>query len=166
MNQRVVTFVAALLAGLLVLSACGGEAGSIDVQDATYRTVRDDLGAGYLTITNSTDDDVTLTSVSADGVGRIELHESLMADDGTMAMESRPEGFVVAAGESISLEPGGKHLMLFDPKAGGEELDLTLSFGDEEIVVAAAFDEAGSASSMDDMDHSDDDAMDDMESDQ
>lgn len=161
MKQKFVPRIAAVVAALLMLSACGGDTGSIDVEDATYRVTREDLGAGYLTITNTTGDDVTLTSVSADGVGRIELHESMLAEDGTMAMESRPEGFVVAAGESVSLEPGGKHLMLFDPTTDGEDLNLTLTFDDEDVEIVAAFDAAASASTMDDMDHSEHDDPDD-----
>lgn len=152
---------------LLVLAACGGS-GSIEIEDARYRLSRPDLGAGYLTVTNSTDDAVTLESVSAEGVGAIELHESLAAADGTMAMEPRPEGFEIPAGATVTLEPGGKHLMLFDPE-GTNDLNLVLDFGDETIEVVATFDEAQSAS-LDDMDHGDadhgdmdDDAMEAMD---
>lgn len=144
---------------LLIVTACGGggDGGSIEVEDARYRLSRADLGAGYMSVTNSTDETVTLESVSAAGVGSIELHESVEASDGTMGMEPRPNGFEIAAGETVTLEPGGKHLMLFDPE-GTDDLNLVLDFGDETIEVVAAFDEAASASldSMDDMDHSDD----------
>ena len=152
-----------VLAVVLFATACGGDSGSIEVQDARYRLSRSDLGAGYMTIVNSTDEAVTLQSVSADGVGRIELHESVAADNGTMAMEPRPDGFTVESGDAVTLRPGGKHLMLFDP-TGTEDITLNLDFGDESVSVVAAYDAEASASvdAMDhsDMDHSDDDAMD------
>lgn len=138
----------------IALAACGGGgSGSIEVEDARFRLSRPDLGAGYFSITNSTDEAVTLESVRAAGVGSIELHESLEADDGTMAMEARPNGFEIGAGETVTLEPGGKHLMLFDPETT-DDLDLVLDFGDESVEVVAAFDEAASAS-FDDADHAD-----------
>jgi len=164
--SRVLLFVAAL--GLFA-TACGS-AGSIEVEDARFRLSRSDLGAGYMTVTNSTGDAVTLEAVSAPGVDRIELHESLARDDGTMAMEQRPEGFEIGAGETVSLQPGGKHLMIFDPE-GTDDLTLTLDFGDESVEVVAAYDEAASAAAMSDdamgdMEHGDgehDDAMDAMD---
>ncbi len=149
------------------------DSGAIEIQDARYRLARSDLGAGYLSISNTTDTDVTLESASAEGVGRIELHESLLGDDGTMAMEARPNGFVIAAGETITLEPGGKHLMIFDP-VGTDDLTVSLDFGDEIVEFVATYDAEASASAMtdgamadmdddtmSDMDHSEDDAMDD-----
>jgi len=116
---------------------------------------------------------VTLEGASAEGVGRIELHESLLGDDGTMAMQARPNGFVIAAGETITLEPGGKHLMIFDPvglmifdPVGIDDLTVSLDFGDETVDVIATFDAEASASAMadapmSDLNHSDDDVMDD-----
>lgn len=150
----------------LMAAACGGsdDSGAIEIEDARYRIARADLGAGYMSISNTTGSDVTLQGVSAEDVGRVEMHESLLADDGTMAMESRPDGFVIASGETVVLEPGGKHLMLFDP-VGTEDRTFTLDFGDETLDVVLTYDAEASATTdaMADMDHSDDDAMADME---
>jgi len=152
----------AIFAVLLLTGACGssdGEGsaeGSIVVEDARYRLSRADLGAGYLSLTNRTDAVVTLQGASAPGVGRIELHESLSSDDGVMSMVPRPEGFVIDPGETVVLEPGGKHLMIFDP-AGTDDITVTLDFGDETIDVLATYDADASAGATDemDMDHSD-----------
>lgn len=145
----------ALFALVLVAAACGGDSGSIDVEDARYRLARADLGAGYMTITNTTDNDVTLEGASAPGIGRIELHETTMADDGTMAMAEVPEGFTIASGQTVTLEPGGKHLMLFDAE-GNDDLTITLDFGDTTVEVGAPFDAEASAAAaeMGEMDHS------------
>lgn len=149
----------------LVAVSCGGSdnSGAIDVEDARYRLAKSDLGAGYMSISNTTGTDVTLEGASAEGAGRIELHESLLDDDGTMTMQARPEGFAIAAGETITLEPGGKHLMIFDP-LGIDDLTVTLDFGDKTVDILAAYDAEASASAMTDgatdvMDHMDDDAM-------
>jgi len=164
-----------LLANVLVLvaalalfaTACGGDDGSLTIEEARYRLARSDLGAGYLSVTNTTDSAVTLQAASAPGVGRIELHETMAGEDGVMSMRERPEGFAIAAGETLTLEPGGKHLMLFDP-TGTDDLELSLDFGDATVVVTAAYDAEASAA-MGDMDHSDmdmdmdDDAMEDMD---
>ena len=96
--------IALLFTALMLLAiACGGsdDSGGIEIQDARYRLARADLGAGYMSISNTTDTDVTLRGVSAEDVGRVEMHETVMGDDGTMAMESRPEGFVIASGQTI-----------------------------------------------------------------
>ena len=144
----------------LVAASCGGidNSGAIEVEDARYRLAKSDLGAGYMSISNSTDTDVTLQGASAEGAGRIELHESLLGDDDTMTMQARPDGFVIAAGETITLEPGGKHLMIFDP-LGTDDLTVSLNFGDETVEVLAAYDAEASAAV------STDDAMHDMDAD-
>ncbi len=155
--------VAVLLAAVVVFAAaCGGDDGAIEVQGARYRLATADLGAGYMTITNSTSDDVTLEAASAEGIGHIELHESFATDDGAMSMQELSDGIAIAAGETVTLEPGGLHLMLFDPQ-GTDDLTLMLEFGDETIEVLTPFDAAASASldmdmggdSMDDMDSRD-----------
>lgn len=70
--------------------------------------------AGYVQLANKGADAVTLVEVSSPQIRKIELHE-MIERDGMMRM--RPLGDVaVAAGEVLSLQPGGKHLMLFDPK--------------------------------------------------
>ena len=98
---------------------------------------------------------MTLEGASAEGVGRIELHESVLGDDGTMAMEARPDGFVIASGTVLRLEPGGKHLMIFDP-VGTADLAVSLHFGSVTVEVVARYDAKTSAmtdDSMGDMDH-------------
>lgn len=151
MKQSLLRALLVLTALVLVAASCGGsdDAGAIEIEDARYRLARADLGAGYLSISNTTGSDVTLRGASAEGVGRIELHESLLGDDGTMAMAARPEGFVIASGETVTLEPGGKHLMLFDP-TGTDDLTISFDFGDQTIDVLAAYDAEASASAMSD----------------
>lgn len=152
-RNQFLRFLVLLIALTAVAASCGSDdSGSVEIVDAKFRTTPNDLGAGYLTIENSTDDPITLVGASSPEVGRIELHESTMNDDGVMQMIPRPEGFTVEPGEQISLEPGGKHLMLFDPEPAGDELEITLDFDSLDIVVTAELTDAiGGSDSMDEM---------------
>ena len=75
-----------------------------------------------------------LIAASSPDFGTIELHTMQMVD-GKMQMR-QVEGFDIAAGETLTLQRGGNHLMMFDVGEGvigGETVDLTLEFanGDE-----------------------------------
>ena len=145
-NLKLLRVLALSITLAVVAMSCGDDSsGTIGVLNAEFRLTANDLGAGYMTITNGTDDTITLVAVSSPEVGRVELHESMMNDEGVMQMLPRPEGFTVEPGGQISLESGGKHLMLIDPEPTGDELEFTLDFGSEQLVATAAFDEAGSA---------------------
>ena len=96
--------------------------------------------AAYGTITNNGDSDVTLVSASVPFDATVEIHETIMGDDGSMQMQEVPEGFVVPAGGTFSLEPGGAHIMLIDidPADITGTIDLTMVFDDgTEVTVGA-----------------------------
>lgn len=71
------------------------------------------VNAGYFTIRNQSAEALTITSVRSTAFARIEMHETSM-QAGRMAMR-KLDNLRVAPGEQVILEPGGKHLMLFDP---------------------------------------------------
>lgn len=86
--------------------------------------------AAYVTITNKGDSDDRLISASCDCAGRAELHTMRMDGD-VMTMEAMPEGFVIKAGETLTLKPGGDHIMVMDltkRPADGEFQDVILTF--------------------------------------
>jgi copper(I)-binding protein len=89
-----------------------------------------DVGAGYLTITNNGADD-QLLAASSPRAGRVEVHT--MSMDGGM-MQMRPAGVLALAhGQTLTLAPGGLHLMFFAlpaPLALGEEIPVTLTFAE------------------------------------
>jgi copper(I)-binding protein len=119
--------------------------------------------AAYGTITNNGDSDVTLVSASVPFDATVEIHETIMGDDGSMQMQEVPEGFAVPAGGSFSLEPGGPHIMLIDidPADITGTIDVTMVFDDgTEVTVGAPV----RPLVMDDSDMSGD-MSDDMESD-
>ena len=122
----------------------GGEAtmGDITVTDVWMREPAEGqtLAAAYGTITNGGDADVTLVSASVPFDATVEIHETVMGDDGSMQMQEVPEGFVVPAGGSFTLEPGGPHIMLIDidPADITGTIDVTMVFDDgTEVTVGA-----------------------------
>jgi len=127
-----------LIAGLaLVAAACG--ASDVEQTSAAAITITDqraapspggvDVAAGYLTIRNNTDTEDAIVAVSTPRAERAETHE--MAMDGVV-MRMRPIArLAIPAGSSVSLEPGGMHLMFYGvdpPFAEGDEIPVTLTF--------------------------------------
>jgi len=128
-------------------------------------------GAAYMDVTGGTvDDQITAASVDSTIAGKVELHETVEADaasssggmettapmdsttaagDGSMstttlspAMEMRPvDSIAVPAGTTVSLKPGGYHIMLIDlvkPLVIGDSFELTVTFataGEQKVQV-------------------------------
>jgi periplasmic copper chaperone A len=96
-------------------------------------------GAAYLVIANHGDNADTLLGADTPVAGKVEMHEHVH-QDGLMKMQ-QVEDLPIAAGESLTFQPGGYHLMLFNltqPMNAGDKFPLTLHFaeaGDVEVVV-------------------------------
>ena len=89
------------------------------------------MSAAFFTITNTTEHSRTLVSVSADWAGLIEIHTHLH-EDGVMKMRQL-ERLKIPAGDSVVLQPGGLHLMLFKlqlPLADVLPMELCFSNGE------------------------------------
>ena len=87
-------------------------------------------GGGFLTIENKGSAPDKLIGASADGAGKIEVHEMAM-NDGVMKMRPVEGGLTIDPGKTVKLAPGGYHLMMMDLKAPlkqGDKLPLTLQF--------------------------------------
>ncbi len=130
--------------------------GGLTIADPWARTSPEDTtyGAVYLSLTSADGDALVGASVPADIAGTVEIHETVVADDAssdtTMAMggESsdttettmagmgqmtmRPiDSLELPAGETVTLEPGGYHIMLIElvaPLETGQEIEVTLTF--------------------------------------
>ncbi|MEU4236038.1 copper chaperone PCu(A)C [Actinoplanes sp. NPDC026619] len=125
----------------LSLSACGGSeekaeaaappAAELTVKDPWVKAVDSGMTAAFGTLVNNTAADVTVVS-AASPASPMELHEMAM-QDGAMVMRPKEGGFVIKAGGTHELSPGGDHLMLMQPSAPikpGDELRFTLTLGD------------------------------------
>jgi periplasmic copper chaperone A len=94
--------------------------------------------AGYFTLYNQTAQDASLTGVSSSAFERVELHQH-SHKDGMMRMEKLDQ-ITIAAGEKVSLAPGGLHLMLFEPAAEleiGQTVAVLLHFADGQQLTVA-----------------------------
>jgi periplasmic copper chaperone A len=88
------------------------------------------VGGGYLTITNNGTAPDRLSGGSSEVAGKIEVHEMSM-NGGVMTMRQLEDGRTIAPGKSVTLAPGGIHLMLLDlnaPLKQGQSVPITLTF--------------------------------------
>jgi len=86
-------------------------------------------GAAYVTIENRGGADDALVAAKSPLAGTIEIHATVT--EGAVAGMRRVEKFVVPAGASMAMAPGGAHLMLMQlsaPLREGALLPLTLVF--------------------------------------
>lgn len=124
---------AIVLSGIL-LTACNGEAEAplvaSDVVISEPPPGRA-MSAGYLTLRNNTNDVIRISGVDSPQFGFVEIHETRL-EDGVAKMLLVPE-LLIPAKSNISLQPGGKHLMLMRPI--GSPQSISLSFYDDEALL-------------------------------
>ncbi|MEL7433526.1 MAG: copper chaperone PCu(A)C [Chloroflexota bacterium] len=95
------------------------------------------VSGAYFVITNNRDADITLVSATAENIGIIEIHETIVDDNDMASMQEIEEGLIVPAGETVELRPGGLHLMLMQVEADlvqGETISITLTFDDDTMI--------------------------------
>ena len=97
------------------------------------------MTAGYFVLHNNGSEAIRIVAASSPEFASVSLHESIVTD-GLSHMEAIAT-LEVAAGESVTLEPGGKHLMLSTDGTGSQSLQCcTLSLeieGREPLVFKA-----------------------------
>ncbi len=132
------SYILLLLLVLALSAACGGDAttepaasGGITVEEAWARppAMAGGNGAAYFLVRNDGDTADRLIAVSSP-LAMTEMHESSMAEDGTMAM-SPVDGVDVPANSTVAFERGGLHIMFMgvaEPPAVGDTVQLTLTF--------------------------------------
>lgn len=153
MNTRIIARGLGASVLLLALAACGDsdngtdrtaadtapttiaskQSASLTVTDPWVKAADSGMTAAFGTLVNDGPEDVVVTSASSDFSAVVELHESVQDDDGSMLMQPKDGGFVVPAGGTHDLQPGGDHLMVMDlsrPLEPGEKVQLTLTFAD------------------------------------
>ena len=124
--------------------------GGIVVKDAWVREAPPNATvlAAYMTIENHTNKEKVLSSVSSSAFGKIEIHKTVHKGD-MATMEQQKELPVAAEGE-VKLQPGGLHLMLFNPNKAlkaGDDISFTLKFanGSTSMVTAKVKKATGSS---------------------
>ena len=88
------------------------------------------VGAGYFTITNTGTVDDTLVSARSPVAAKTQIHQMKLEGD-VMKMSEVEGGLVIPAGETVTLTPGGLHIMFMDLRqafAEGSNVPVTLTF--------------------------------------
>lgn len=131
--SRIVIIAAAFLA-LLALPAQAADvmAGQLKISAAWARATPKgaSVGGGYLTITNTGSEADRLVGGSAAFAKNVEVHEMKM-DKGVMSMRMLANGLEIKPGATVTLKPGGYHLMfpgLKQPLNKGDHVKVTLQF--------------------------------------
>jgi copper(I)-binding protein len=143
--KKVFLSVAVLTTLLTGLSACGSSENtgpSITISDPVVRAVDEMSPANkatgkfmtgsFMTISNSSDKDVTLIGGTSDSAGIIEIHEVVNG-----AMTPMANGLVIPAKGEVKLRMGGYHVMLMELASklvAGDEVTVTLEFSNGDRV--------------------------------
>lgn len=111
----------------------GGAADTVGVSGVYARAVPPGQpnGAMFMELVNGSNTDHALVAAESEVAEAVELHNHIM--DGGMMRMRRVERIDVGAGESVTLRPGGLHLMLIGlarQLEPGQQVDLTLVFED------------------------------------
>jgi len=95
--------------------------------------------AGYLTLINAGDTPVTVTSISSPDFEGVEIHRTVV--EAGIARMLPVRTLDIPANSQVKLEPGGLHLMLFDPQhplPEGETVTLVVHHSNGSDVTVAA----------------------------
>jgi periplasmic copper chaperone A len=122
---------AALIAAAPAVFAQGNKISGIAVEQPWARATPAgaQTGAVYMTLDNKTNADDRLTGASSNVTAQAQVHEMAVVD-GVMQMRQLGDGLPIPAGGSVTLKPGGYHVMLIGlnkPLTPGETFPLTLT---------------------------------------
>ncbi len=131
------------LAGIMLATPSWATSLSVDNAHARTTFPMAQSGAVYLSLTNDSDQPVTVAGVTvdADVASEAQIHTTDMQGD-VMQMRQVTDGITLAPGEQVDFAPGGYHIMLLGLKNGldeGKTVRVTLHLtGGETIGVTAA----------------------------
>ena len=130
--KRSVLAAALLLSSAVSVFAADVRAGDLLISQTWSRATPGGakIGAGYLTIENKGGAPDRLVAVSGQVAGKIEIHE-MAVNNGVMTMRPVEQGLTIEPGKTVTLAPGGYHLMMMDlksPLKQGDKVPLTLEF--------------------------------------
>jgi copper(I)-binding protein len=120
-----------LLIAFGMLASTAFAADTVTVSNAWVRATApgQEVGAAYLDMKSASD--ARLVKVETSAAGSVEIH-SMAMKNGVMKMRMLEE-MALPAGKTVSLAPGGFHLMLFDlkqPLKAGEKVLFTFIIKD------------------------------------
>ena len=105
----------------------------LTIEDTWVKAADSGMTSAFGVISNPTDKPIRVVGArSPKFAGAVQLHDVLM-QDGAMQMKEMDGGFVIPAGGSLELKPGGEHLMLMkmrQPVKAGEMVPMMLITSD------------------------------------
>jgi len=144
----------ALIFATLSFSGCAPEATNelpktgIIIEDAWVRASEYSAKAGGMTgifakITNNGDKTITLVGGSTDAAMMVQTHEVVNG-----MMQEKKGGIEIHVGQTVTLQPGGLHIMLMNlakPIVVGDKVDFTFKFegADEQTFTLTAKESEG-----------------------
>ena len=125
----------------LLLAACTEEQAPLTASNVivTQAVPGMPMSAGYFELTNNSGQAISITHVTSPEFASVEMHETIIKDEvarmtplGTLTLQS---------GETVSFEPGGKHLMLMRPSDDIDSVTLQFFAGESVLLsVTTSFD--------------------------
>ena len=129
---------------ILALTGCAGTgagpaatqtaaASTLSITDAWVKAADTGMSAAFGILKNAGTKDVTVVSAASPAASMLQLHDTVSNDAGEMVMQEKKSGFVVPAGGTLELAPGGNHIMLMEltsPIKAGDEAAFTLTLSD------------------------------------
>lgn len=110
-------FTALTSSAVLALTACGGSdpaeetappvAETVVIHDAWVKAAETGMSAAFGGVENTGDTDAVVTASTSEASTALELHETVENEAGEMVMREKANGFTIASGETLALEPGG-----------------------------------------------------------
>jgi len=134
------TLRAPLVIALTLVASASVASDNLVISDAWVRATPPGkiMTAGYASIENMSNDIITITGVSAEVAGHTSLHETrIERDRSTMRPVAR---LSIEAGERVSLNPGGLHIMLMklsEPLTDGQNIDICLELENNDSLCSA-----------------------------
>jgi len=126
--MKIIVFL--MLICLLIVPVSNLNAGNLlSVQDAWVLEAPPGMKvmAAYMIIKNSSENSYELSSISSAQFEKVEMHRTIIENE--QARMEKQNRMTVNAGDTLKFEPGGSHLMLFNPEVrlkSGDEVDLSL----------------------------------------
>lgn len=118
----------------VLLAACGAPQPPVLVSELeiTKPMPGRHMSAGYFVITNNTDESIHITSIVSPQFESVEIHETTVTNGISRMREL--DSLLVPAQSSVSLERGGKHLMLMRPRKLEDSVSLQIFAGDVPVL--------------------------------
>lgn len=160
MNPRLLPAAAALLA----LAACGttdtsgaatsttgtagasaaagtGQCGKLTTSDAWVKAADTGMTGGFASLRNTGSTAAHIVSATSPASAMMELHETVASPQGGTMMRAKEGGFTIEPGGTLSLAPGGNHIMfmkLTGPLQSGTTTSWTLACQDGSTLAVTA----------------------------